>query len=98
MRLIDADKLFAELQEEAKIAYKCQNYGISNGIKIAMTFVREAETVENKGKWVYEGLRDVNGNKIVYCSRCSCAEIATIKPEYCWHCGSRNEVERNETY
>lgn len=92
MRIIDADKLLCEIEEE--LSYECkaytaeQNKWIDTGLRIAATDIRHQPTVNAvevvHGRWI--DAREYCGDYM--CSNCD-ALYGTNKFKYCPNCGAK---------
>ena len=85
MRLIDADALRQKLLEEL---HNRSMQGFGKGLMIANSCVVNAPTIEPRknGKWLPDNNSDVNGLKIVECSKCH--KRAYGSGNYCPNCGA----------
>ena len=66
------------------------------GADRSIDLIEELPSVEpKKGKWIYTGEDDGNGNAYCNCSICGAGESHSrqVKVRYCWNCGAKMEGE-----
>lgn len=84
MRLIDADALISQAEEEM-FAFEAEQFAA----RISWCPTIEAEPVKH-GRWVHDGQRIHNGADRWHCSECnSPATGVEIKYNFCPNCGAR---------
>lgn len=98
MRLIDADALIKELKYlecSCSSGGHLNDYYLADGVYLAIDYVEEVPTVEERPKGEWEVL-DECSNAGVYCSKCHKKVYGIgysynrIKMPYCPNCGSYN--------
>ena len=97
MRLIDGDALMPMLkfiQEAEHQIYGKESWEFASK---CINAIEDAPTIEEpkKGKWIYTGEDDGNGNTYCNCSICGARESHSrqVKVRYCWNCGAKMEGE-----
>ena len=104
MRLIDADVLIQEINEQCP-DYKSNSVGciVKSALNDCLKIIRRQPTIEAvpvvHGKWIHIESSDTMTGRAYECSNCKKMRYGSFMPPYCQMCGAKmdEKVVQNET-